>query len=108
MDAPGRSSRCGGLGGDKPHRAGVLSAPSVSGIFLAVLLAAAVPLTSAAQTAPAAKPKPAPVKPAPIMPTPAPPASSSNGVQPDLPFGAFQRGYYLTAFSLATQRANDQ
>jgi hypothetical protein len=37
----------------------------------------------------------------------APPAPA-NGREPDLAFGAFQRGYFLTAFSLATQRAADK
>jgi len=41
-----------------------LSAPSVSRLILAVLLAAAMPLTSAAQNAPAAKPQAAKPKPA--------------------------------------------
>ena len=39
-------------------------------------------------------------------------AAATTGPQktaePDLAFGAFQRGYYLTAFSLATQRAEDK
>ncbi len=36
------------------------------------------------------------------------PRLTSNGDAPDLAFGAFQRGQYITAFGLATQRALDK
>src|ERR1700692_1611980 len=36
------------------------------------------------------------------------PAGSARAVEPDLEYGAFQRGYYLTALSLATQRATEK
>ncbi len=36
------------------------------------------------------------------------PAAAAKGGAPDLAFGAFQRGYFLTAFALATQRADRQ
>ncbi len=69
---------------------------------------------SAQQASPTAKPhsstaKPTapPAKPATSAATPAP--VPGGGVEkPDLAFGAFQRGYYITAFALATQRAADQ
>jgi TPR repeat protein len=35
-------------------------------------------------------------------------AASIPGHEPDLAFGAYQRGYYLTAFSIATRRVNEQ
>jgi uncharacterized protein len=35
-----------------------------------------------------------------------PPAPVESGLEPDLAFGAFQRGNYLTAFALAAQRAS--
>jgi uncharacterized protein len=38
---------------------------------------------------------------APAKPT----LTASSSTKPDLAFGAFQRGYYITAFELATQRA---
>jgi uncharacterized protein len=37
-----------------------------------------------------------------------PKAPASGASQPDLAFGAFQRGYYITAFQLATERAADK
>jgi uncharacterized protein len=61
------------------------------------------PHVPAAKPAAAKKPAPAPA-PAP-QPAQAAPPAQQNGPKPDLAFGAFQRGYYLTAFSLATQRA---
>ena len=65
-----------------------------------------------AATKPAAKP--APRKPA--APTPRPRRRSGAGGganriaghEPDPAYGAFQRGYYLTAFSLATQRVDEK
>ena len=49
---------------------------------------------------PHATKKPAPESAVP----PAAAATAAGGTQPDLAFGAFQRGYYITAFSQATQR----
>jgi len=64
---------------------------------------------------PAAKPaaKPAPSKPQATPGKPAPaPAAPTTAVAPqrelDMAYGAFQRGYYLTAFSIATQRAEER
>jgi TPR repeat protein len=57
---------------------------------------------------PAAKPapqKPAAAKPAPAEVPPAATSAAPSGHEPDLAFGAFQRGYYLTALSIATHRA---
>jgi uncharacterized protein len=66
---------------------------------------------ASAPTPPVAKPvaKPAPGKPAATQsgkpaPIQAPPASANL----DMAFGAFQRGHYVTAFSIATQRVNEQ
>ena len=53
-----------------------------------------------------AKPKPAPKPAAPAAAAPAAPAAPA-GSGPNDAFGAFQRGYYLTAFSIATKRASE-
>ena|SRR6476661_2931165 len=71
----------------------------------------------AAPAAPTTKPaaKPAPSKPAAAQsnkaaPAPAAPAAAQTnaGRDLDLAYGAFQRGHYVTAFSIATQRADEQ
>jgi TPR repeat protein len=54
-----------------------------------------------------------PVKPADAARQTKPPvpdvrAASIPGHEPDLAFGAYQRGYYLTALSIATRRVNEQ
>ena len=71
--------------------------------LLAALAASALPFAASAQAP--AKPKPpaqAPANPAaPAAPAAAP---NKNGPQPDLPYGAYQRGYFTTAFSLATKQ----
>src|SRR4029077_617026 len=46
-----------------------------------------------------------PAPPATNNPAPAP---AANGREPDLAFGAFQRGHYVTAFALATKRIDDK
>ena len=108
--------------------------PIAAAVSLAGLLAYAAPASAQApmQIAPApaapAKPTPPPhptaprrVKPTAIRPstatsrpvptapatqTPAAPAPTTG--QPDLAYGAFQRGYYLTAFAEATKRINEK
>ena len=80
------------------RRAGVLNAR----LWLAVLVAAALPVTATAQTPPA---KPPAAKPSSTAPAPAP--TTANGQPLDLAFGAYQRGNYLTAFGLATKRVDD-
>jgi uncharacterized protein len=64
---------------------------------------------------PASKPavKPAPQKPVAAKPAPADAAATTAapatpGHEPDLAFGAFQRGYYLSALSLATKRVEEK
>src|SRR5207344_1485458 len=53
--------------------------------------------------------KPSVVRPAATAAAPAPqPAPPSPGREPDLAYGAYQRGYYLTAFQEATKRVNDK
>ena len=66
-------------------------------------------------TPPASKPaaKPAPSKPAATpsskpAPTQATPAPANPGPGLDMAYGAFQRGHYVTAFSIATQRVSEQ
>jgi uncharacterized protein len=63
--------------------------------------------------APAAKQAPAvPAKPAAAAPAPAAPAAPAGsqpargGREPDLAYGAYQRGYFLTAFAEAMKRAD--
>jgi len=55
---------------------------------------------------PAPKPAKPSVKPAAVSPPATNPAPRSPGRSPDLAFGAYQRGYYLTAFYEATKRVN--
>lgn len=69
---------------------------------LAVLLASSLPAAALAHRNAFAKPQHLPAKPAPV---PAATAPAGGGPKPDLAFGAFQRGYYLTAFALATKQA---
>ena len=66
---------------------------------------------------PAAKPVPKPVPPKPSAGAAAAPPSSAPPPQapgtdgehaPDLAYGAYQRGYYLTAFAIATRRVEDK
>ncbi len=90
-------------------------------------LAAALPDAASAQNQaakaapPAAHPRPLAKPQHPVAKPPggakdgAPPSEQNvdatpagNGVAPDLAFGAFQRGFFLTAFSLATQRAEEK
>jgi uncharacterized protein len=105
-------------------RARQLSAISVATV---VALATAVPAWAQtpmqiAPSAPAAKPtqpahptapkhvRPFAVRPAAVAaPAPAPqPPIATPGREPDLAFGAYQRGYYLTAFQEATKRINEK
>jgi TPR repeat protein len=80
-------------------------------LALAAFAAAILPLPAAAQNPPAT-PKAQPAKPKTQPPAAAPstpaPASATNGRPPDLAFGAFQRGYYITAFALATKNVDDK
>src|SRR5580693_6886956 len=118
MDASARSSRGGDDGGKRAGRAGVVTALACRltiALALAAFAAAILPLPAAAQNPPAtAAPKTQPAKPkppaaAPSTPAAAPaPAPAANGRPPDLAFGAFQRGYYITAFALATKDVDDK
>ncbi|HEY0567779.1 MAG TPA: tetratricopeptide repeat protein [Xanthobacteraceae bacterium] len=76
--------------------------------FLARLAAAGVlALTMAAPTGGAAQPKP--VVPSGKPGTPAIGSATGQAArEPDLAFGAFQRGYYITAFSEATRRVEEK
>jgi TPR repeat protein len=99
--------------------------PAATALVVAACLAAALLAPAAAQTpaqAPSSAPPQLPAKPAakpqkPATPrsapasTAAPAAASaptSPGREPDLVFGAFQRGFYLTALSLATRRVEEK
>jgi uncharacterized protein len=89
-------------------------------LAIAALIIAGPSRPAAAQGAPkesseqAAKPKRHPPfrKPAPAPQTQnSPPTQTANDTSArelDLAFGAYQRGYYLTAFSLATKRIDDK
>jgi TPR repeat protein len=70
---------------------------------------------ASAPTPPAAKPvaKPVPSKPAATQsskpaPTQTGPVSASPRRDLDMAYGAFQRGHYVTAFAIATQRVEEQ
>src|SRR5271170_6050379 len=115
MDASTRrvGGDCGG--GRKPRRTGSPMRRAFA-FALAVMLAAALPQAAAAQSKPGAKPaaKPA-AKPGGAFPgvivTPVPPpgAPGAPGAgELDMAYGAFQRGYFLTAFQLATERVTDK
>ena len=72
------------------------------------LNAQAPAITPPARPPAAAKPQnptPAP-RPAAGMPVVAPP--TRGGQQPDIAYGAYQRGYFLTAFAEATRRAGEK
>src|ERR1700681_1795470 len=115
MDAPARRSRGGDDGGKRAGRAGTVTAvarPLPIALAVAALGAAISPSPAVAQNPPATA-KAQPVKPKPAAPsTPAPAAApaptANNGRPPDLAFGAFQRGYYITAFALATKNVDDK
>jgi hypothetical protein len=102
--------------------AGRYRAASFSTLALSLSLAttsamaqAPTPLTPPAPQEPAAKPpaakppprRPAPSQTAPSTPAPAATAPSTARGEPDLAYGAFQRGSYMTAFSIATRRASE-
>src|ERR1700728_3640388 len=114
-----RRGRTSGSGREpKPCRDGPLTGLPVrlaAAVPLAALLAAAPPGFASAQNLPAVQPHHTP--PAKLAatakkitgpPDAATPASATGGLLPDPAFAAFQRGYYVTAFSLATQGAADQ
>jgi uncharacterized protein len=87
-------------------------ASATTALALAALLAPPLTGPAAAQSQPAAAPqhpqsKLVPRKGSPAAAAPATPITS-NGNAPDPAFGAFQRGQYVTAFGLATQRALDK
>src|SRR5262249_2646477 len=68
----------------------------------------AAPATAApAPAAPAPVPKPAAAAPAPA-PAPASAPSGPGSREPDLAYGAYQRGYFLTAFLEATKRVEQK
>jgi TPR repeat protein len=84
-------------------------ARATTAIALAALLAVPPTGTAAAQGQPAAKPQHPQSTLAPRKGSTAPAApTTADGSAPDLAFGAFQRGQYITAFGLATQRALDR
>src|SRR5579863_2269702 len=65
------------------------------------------PIAKPAAAQPAAtQPAAAPNTPAPN--TPAPDSHAAAGPEPDLAYGAYQRGFYLTAFAFATRRVEEK
>jgi uncharacterized protein len=69
----------------------------------------ALPHHKPAKPATSARPTTAPIGGPAQSGSAVPPISAASGAgQLDLAFGAFQRGYYITAFSLATERAADK
>jgi hypothetical protein len=93
---------------------GVAAALAVAALSLSPRPASAQnPAPETAPHRPAAKPTPtSKIKPPPTAPSAfdqhQPPTPNANGVEPDLAFGAFQRGFFLTAFAMATRRAQDK
>jgi hypothetical protein len=101
-------------------RAGILSAALTFGLIASAAAQAPVQLSPAPPTSPPAAPKPAakqpPRRPAATAPTPpaapaaqvpATPVPAASRREPDMAFGAFQRGYYMTAFDIAIRRADE-
>jgi TPR repeat protein len=93
-------------------------------LLLALALSAGLPATAHAQAPiqltppapqqPTVKPAPKHIPhkshPAPAAPATSAPAPAATGAprhEADLAYGAFQRGYYLTAFAIATRRVNE-
>jgi hypothetical protein len=93
--------------------AGIL-ALALSGGVTAPASAQAPAELSSPTTPPAAKPavkpaaKPAPPKPAATQAAVPAPLPAAPGREADLAYGAYQRGYYITAFAAATRRADEQ
>src|SRR6202050_2871931 len=117
MDAPARRSRGGDNGGKRAGRAGAVTALArrltialaLAAFAAAILLFPAAAQNPPATAAPKAQPaKPAKPKPPAASPTTPVPAPATNGREPDLAFGAFQRGYYITAFAIATKNVDDK
>jgi uncharacterized protein len=114
MERTRRSGTSGGAGEPKP-RGGARLIGLTAAAPLAAVLTVGLPDFASAQNpipvqqhhAPAAK-SAATVKKIDAPPPAATPADATAGGIPDLAFAAFQRGYYMTAFSLATQRAADK
>ena len=92
------------------HAATGILALALSGVVTAPASAQAPVELSAPATQPAAKatPKPAPRKPAATQAAVPAPLPAAPGREADLAYGAFQRGYYITAFAAATRRAEEQ
>src|SRR5262249_3187296 len=114
----GRGATAGG-GGDGRMR---IARCAVAGIGALVLPAAGIapasaqapvelsPPTTPPAAKPAAKParKPAPPKPAPTQAAAPAPPSAAPRRDVDIAYGAYQRGYYVTAFAAATRRVEEQ
>jgi TPR repeat protein len=85
---------------------------AAAAVALTAMLAAPFTGNALAQGQPAAKPQHPQTKIVPGKGSPAPAATAApataGGNAPDLAFGAFQRGHYITALGLATQRAVDR
>jgi hypothetical protein len=88
-----------------------LAALALAGSAPARAQAPASPPAAAPKPAPHAVPKPKPEAKAESKATkavtPAPARPATPGHEPDLAYGAFQRGYYLTAFQEATKRVSN-
>src|SRR5580704_388518 len=108
MDASSRRGRKRSGGGRTSRRAG---SPMRLAARLAIVvsLVALLPHLAAAQSKPAAKPGAKIGVPAQgSAPAQNQTAPAAGAPELDLAFGAFQRGYFLTAFRLATQRVEDK
>jgi hypothetical protein len=76
---------------------------TLAALFGAACLAGSMTI-STVWAQPAPRPKPGTPPAAPATPAPAP---KPGGPEVDEAYGAYQRGYYLTAFAVATRRARD-
>src|SRR6516165_7720662 len=107
------AASCGGRGMSAPRlAAAALLLLAGFPIVLAASAAAQAPLQLGPATttaAPKAGPKPAARKLLPRAPAVEQPvATAASDPEADLAYGAFQRGYYMTAFALATRRVEEK
>src|SRR5580693_6999131 len=110
-----RSRNCSGSGGRQRRRCRLKPLfGAIAAVALTVVVAAPLTGNALAQGQPAAAPQHPQSKLVPRKGSPTPAntaaaaATTASGNAPDLAFGAFQRGQYITAFGVATERALDR
>ena len=80
-------------------------ATTIAAALLAMVLALALSQSAFAQSGAARPPAPKPNRVA--TPSEKTVPAAPTGPPPDMAYGAFQRGYFITAFSLATDRVTN-